>query len=171
MLVRIIMKIFKNFFKNSQKLNANEIAIKIENEKYKTLDKYLIDSINNLKIKKLWENPNKDNGLTNQNITLSSDDYDYLICIYKPYFSWKIMCSVATIKGYGFSLNFAAAAQISDGTNWKIGNFTRKITCINDTTYSIENNELHTPNGDQYGENGIQYGWWCVPIMVLGGKF
>ena len=30
MLVRIIMKIFKNFFKNSQKLNANEIAIKIE---------------------------------------------------------------------------------------------------------------------------------------------
>ena len=81
----------------------------------------MIDSINNLKIKKLWENPNKDNGLTNQNITLSSDDYDYLICIYKPYFSWKVLCSTATIKGYGFSLNHAADAQISDGINWKIG--------------------------------------------------
>lgn len=35
------MKIFQKFFKNDQKLNANEIAIKTKNNKYKQLDQYL----------------------------------------------------------------------------------------------------------------------------------
>ncbi len=39
------MKIFKKFFKNDQKLNAKEIAIKNENDKYEPLDKFLGDLI------------------------------------------------------------------------------------------------------------------------------
>lgn len=35
------MKLFQNFFKDNQKLNANEIAVKTENNKFKQLDKYL----------------------------------------------------------------------------------------------------------------------------------
>lgn len=35
------MKILKKFFKNDQKLNVSEIAIKKENDKYETLDKFL----------------------------------------------------------------------------------------------------------------------------------
>lgn len=35
------MKIFQNFFKDGQKLNANEIAVKIENNKFQRLDNYL----------------------------------------------------------------------------------------------------------------------------------
>lgn len=40
MLVKIVMKIFKNFFKDNQKLNANEISM-VDNNKGIPLDKYL----------------------------------------------------------------------------------------------------------------------------------
>ncbi len=35
------MKIFQNFFKDNQKLNAKDIAVEIENNKFQRLDKYL----------------------------------------------------------------------------------------------------------------------------------
>ena len=41
LLVKIFMKIFQKFFKDNQKLNADEIAIKIENNKFQQLNKYL----------------------------------------------------------------------------------------------------------------------------------
>lgn len=37
------MKLFQKFFKNGEKLNASEIALCCENNKYKTLDSYLSD--------------------------------------------------------------------------------------------------------------------------------
>lgn len=37
------MKVFQKFFKDNQKLNADEIAIKIENNKFQQLNKYLGD--------------------------------------------------------------------------------------------------------------------------------
>lgn len=43
LLVKIFMKIFQKFFKDNQKLNADEIAIKIENNKFQQLNKYLGD--------------------------------------------------------------------------------------------------------------------------------
>ena len=39
------MKIFQNFFKNNQKLNANEIAVEISNNKFQRLDKFLNSKI------------------------------------------------------------------------------------------------------------------------------
>lgn len=44
MLVNKIMKIFQNFFRNS-KLNADEIAIYNDNNKYSLLDKYLYEKL------------------------------------------------------------------------------------------------------------------------------
>lgn len=47
MLVKKLMKIFQKFFKEDQKLNANEIVIEVEDNKYKKLDDYL-NKINTL---------------------------------------------------------------------------------------------------------------------------
>lgn len=67
------MKIFQKFFKDNQKLNANEIAIQLENNKYNILDKYVKDSINNLKPIVLFDG---DNGTTS-GITLNDNIQNY----------------------------------------------------------------------------------------------
>lgn len=76
MLVKIIMKIFKKFFKNDQKLNAKEIAYLSDN-KGETLDKFL-DSLKRFGIKRLWSGNVTEN---NQTIELDEDytNYDALI--------------------------------------------------------------------------------------------
>lgn len=76
MLVKIIMKIFKKFFKNDQKLNAKEIAY-LSGNKGETLDKFL-DSLKRFGIKRLWSGNVTEN---NQTIELDEDytNYDALI--------------------------------------------------------------------------------------------
>ncbi len=76
MLVKIIMKIFKKFFKNDQKLNAKEVAF-LSDDKGETLDKYL-DSLKKFGIKRLWFGNVTEN---NQTIELEDNytNYDAII--------------------------------------------------------------------------------------------
>lgn len=76
MLVKIFMKIFKKFFINNQKLNANEIAFKSKNNKYKNLDNYLNEIDTLIKPTILYENSMG----TSNNLTLtdSIDNYKYI---------------------------------------------------------------------------------------------
>lgn len=76
MLVKKLMKIFQKFFKEDQKLNANEIVIEVEDNKYKKLDDYL-NKINTLITPAiLYENSTG----TSNNLTLtdSIDNYKYI---------------------------------------------------------------------------------------------
>lgn len=70
------MKIFQKFFKNNQKLNAKEIAIETETNKYKILDNYLYEIITLIKPTILYENSiGTSNNLT---LTDSIDNYKYI---------------------------------------------------------------------------------------------
>ena len=126
--------------------------------------------INN-SLTKLWENPNPSSTFKAQNITLSSDDYDYLIWFYKGHTNWNRLMSQMTIKGYGIDLICPFDGQMSDGKNWRIANFFRRINYTNDTTFAVPLPIMTVPNGDSYSANGVSDGYWCIPIVIYGGKF
>lgn len=123
------------------------------------------------KLKLLWENPNPSGTFKAQNITLSSDDYDYLIWFYKGHNGWQRLMAQMSLKGFGVDLICPSDGQMSNGKTWKIANFYRRITYTNATTYSVPLAIMTVPNGDSYGANGLSEGYWCLPIKIYGGKF
>lgn len=130
-----------------------------------------INEINSKGLKKLWENLSPSTVFPAQAINLNSDDYDYLIWFYKPYSDWDRINAEMSLKGYGTTIVFAGSGQLSDGLNWRIANFNRAITRVDDTNFNVALAIMAIPNGDNYGGNGIASGEWCIPIAIYGGKF
>ena len=163
------MKIFKNFFKDNQKLNSNEIAIELSDGKYKTLNNKLkeIDK----PLKKLWENPNTSNIFDPQKITLATDDYDYLIWLYLEVSgslgSDRSMLSTMSLKGWSVALEHAYDGQVSVTADYYNTNWYRKITRTSDTIFNAT--ECKGKRGNEKGViiNNI----YCIPVVVYGGKF
>ena len=131
----------------------------------------LVGAINEKKINKLWENPNMNSGYTTGTIELSSDDYDYLIWICEGYNGWKRMISYMAPKGFVPELFYSGSGQLSDGINWRIANYERIVTRIDDTHFQVALPSLTSPNGDSYSNNGINNGMWIIPRYIYGGKF
>lgn len=136
-----------------------------------THNKQPLNELLNNVLMKLWENPNPSGTFKAQNITLSSADYDYLIWFYKGHAGWMRLLSQMTLKGYGIDLISPFDGQMSDGINWKIANFYRRVNRIDDITFDVPLSGMVTPNGDAYSENGISDGHWCIPVAIYGGKF
>lgn len=99
---------------------------------------------------KLWENPNPAITFTEQNITLASDDYDFLFCSTRAGYAGTIYDSQTVIaqKGHG------AAFYGNSGNDYRLW------TYVNDTTYSIGNGYRAGSQND-----GVQ-----IPQAIYGFK-
>lgn len=168
------MKILKDLkiSNESKKINASEIAVVDENNKYKTLDNKLAsidDNITSLKLKKMWENSDTNAGFASQNITLSSDDYDYLIWFYGYHKNSNMtsIVSMISLKSLGGVLLTMACATVGSGGNYYTSTIKRDVIKDSDTVYNIGDCERSVGTSPpKQNENN-----YCIPIVVYGGKF
>lgn len=120
----------------------------------------VISSINSKTLKELWKNTSPSSAFAAQTITLSSNDYDYLILISKNAASSNGALSFMALKGMGFYSqwvnrdgNYPLVAykfiQYTDDTHY----------AAPDTTVSAHTSGLSTNNN------------YLVPIAIYGGKF
>lgn len=160
----INLKVFKNLFGNNSKISASEIAIKDSNDKAETLD----NIIKKLRLKKLWENENQTSTFSSQTITLSSDDYDYLIWIYKLHKSSSNnnQKSQFTLKGAGSIMDIAFDYSPGSGTYY-IGEYYRTAKYINDKSFQISDDYVRYNSGTTIVTNND----FNIPVAVFGGKF
>ena len=80
---------------------------------------------------KLWENPNPTSSFASQNITLSSDDYDMLLLVYRrSYVDSYSSCSIA-LKGNSLFMDQANASSV--GANA----LSRTCAYLSSTSYSF----------------------------------
>lgn len=122
----------------------------------------LKNTLSNLKVDlmtKLWENPNPTSSFAQQNIELSSSDYDMLLLIYNANVnSGNQRClSNVTIKGKSVMLDISEYAGSSP--NYIASNRIRYGTYIDNTHYSFTDC-IVTGNGT---DNTL-----CVPIAIYG---
>lgn len=114
----------------------------------------------------LWKNPNRNAPFSVQNITLSTDDYDYLEIYYWDWSNnnegWKDLQYQRIPKGYNTTL---MTMLISGGAYAGV----RRIQYRSDTEYLvgtcygfIENSAIIKPDPRNF---------WCVPVMIMGYKY
>ena len=116
-----------------------------------------INELNNKNLKKLWENSNPKNNFIAQNITLSSDDYDYLIWFYYDDTGNNYSMSRQNLKGSGTVFNHAFSGSVT--------NISRTIVRVSDTNYNIHECMSVTTSGTTTTNNRL------IPAVVYGGKF
>lgn len=102
--------------------------------------------------KLLWENLKPTNSFTGQDITLLSDDYDYLVWVVKIKSSENYNISVVSLKGYGATFN-----DVSNDFNAR-----RTITYKSNTKFTANNVWRNGSSSDQS---------YLIPIAIYGGKF
>lgn len=133
-------------------------------------DTYSCNYINQPKMKVLWTNPSPDLKFNEQTITLSSSDYDYLIFVYKLYYTYtKNMgqhSSVFVPKGYGCAFCDAMNYGI-DGDYNNTANYRRKIERISDTQFSVKTCGVAISKSPYWADNNN----YLIPLFVYGGKF
>lgn len=100
----------------------------------------------------LWTNPNPTQELEEQNITLSSSDYDMMLVLFKRARDQDDLVSGTTIKGYGMRVVTIAG----DGKTRR-----RVLNYVNSTTYTVTN---------AFSEDGTQINGALVPLYVIGYK-
>lgn len=123
------------------------------------------------KIKKLWENPDHFVAFDAQDITLSSDDYDYLIVTYKLYRTNSDLSgqhlSQFMPKGLGFKL--IDVGSIGVGSNWaNCCGFSRGANFISNTKFAIAGCNASVSIEPYVLENINDY---LIPLAIYGGKF
>ena len=105
----------------------------------------------------LWTNPNPNADFANQEITLSSDDYDVLEWYYRSDVSGNLCFAQKSIKGYGTQLLFSSLS--SGSKQW-----VRRIPRTSDTKFQVY-------DGRQLdGGTGTNANGQCVPLYVVGYK-
>lgn len=119
------------------------------------------------KLEKLWENPNKTANFSSQTITLSNDDYDYLIWFYVDTALSQGMLSNISLKGWKACLEHAYDGQIPNTANYINTNYLRNVEYVSDTSYKISN--CTAKRGTE--NNGETKNNYCIPVLVYGGKF
>lgn len=109
---------------------------------------------------KLWENPNPTATFAAQTITLASDDYYFLLCIYKRYANGNLEGSIIVPKGNDFGLEACSAESNGARTHVRL--------C------TIANNGLKITWNDSYQGTGttavVVNNNGCVPIYIYGIK-
>lgn len=111
--------------------------------------------------KLLWSNPNPTSAFAAQNITLASDEYDFLLWIMKSWSTGSVQSSTIITKGSNGYLN----VSIADSSKIIIVR-RRAVTYVDNRTYSIEAGYgANTTDNTYTTDNNI-----CVPIAVYGIK-
>ena len=164
----------ENIFSNLEdEISANTNNITATNDKIgdlsnlETSDKTnVVNAINSRTLRKLWENPNPSNSVSTQNITLSSNDYDYLIfvCRLQP---GNDLVSQFTLKGYG--ANFGIGWDYNGGSGYTYYNagYRRAFSYSSDTSYRVSDCYVRYSNNTS---NTIVNNY-IVPLFVYAGKF
>ena len=117
-------------------------------------------------LKKLWENTNTTTSFSPQTITLSSEDYDYLVWIYRFHTASNnnIQKSQLVLKGAGVVMDIAWDYGV--GGSYTVADYHRKVQYTNNTTYSIEDCIIKYNNTQDAQDNN-----YIIPVAVYGGKF
>ena len=110
----------------------------------------------------LWQNPNPLTTFDPQNITLSSDDYNYLEIYYYDWTSTKRMKSQKVLKGENILID---ASFYSNPNFFASG---RPITYNSDTSYSVGN--CVALYGATTTELNQSINFVCIPVKILGYK-
>lgn len=132
------------------------------------VDTYSCDYTNSKTLKLLWENSNPSSTFASQDINLSSSDYDYLRIFYKGIYNQTSLLSIDTLKGFGFTLNFAGSAHVSGSGNYYGSSIWRECTRTNDTKFNVPVCTVILGNNTTGGADNTAY---CVPVAIYGGKF
>lgn len=113
----------------------------------------------------LWVNSNPNTALASTNITLPTDDYDYLEIYYYDWSgdtgSYKDLMCQKVIKGYGTKLTM----QLKYNSYTYAGN--RRIRHIDNTTLAID--DCHATIDNNAFTNNVR-NTWCVPVKIVGIK-
>lgn len=113
----------------------------------------------------LWSNSDASSNFSSQTITLSSDDYDYLIWIFDYYRSGNFVVSFISIKGQGLYPNYAGDYGVS-GTYY-VSSYLRTVTYNSATSFAMSDCYCRYGNNTgRYTENNR-----LIPIAIYGGKF
>lgn len=140
---------------NQNDTNVGDLSSLATNDKSSLVG--AINELNNKNLKKLWENSNPKNNFIAQNITLSSDDYDYLIWFYYDDTGNNYSMSRQHLKGSGTVFNHAFAGSVT--------NISRTIARVSDTNYNINECMSVTTSGSTTTNNRL------IPAVVYGGNF
>jgi hypothetical protein len=103
---------------------------------------------------KLWENPSPTSSFAAQNITLSSDDYDMLMYVFKVDANTTRCCSEITMKGFGTTLSIAEFNNTSSSSR------TRYINYTSDTVFNVSDGYI----------NGTKNNSIIIPYQIYGIK-
>ena len=125
-----------------------------------------VHAINSLRLKKLWENNAPTSSFGPQNIELSSDDYDYLIWIYRFHTGDQndIQKSQMCIKGHGVLMDIAW--DYGSGGTYTVADYYRKATYTDDTHYNVGECDIKYNNTSSATGNT-----YVIPVAIYGGKF
>lgn len=111
--------------------------------------------------KVLWTNPNPTNNFLAQNITLSSDDYNYLEIYFRPYISENYIKSVKIEKGQNALLDCFFRHNSQNYAGIRHINYVNDITLAVEICYSIVANNVFINQPDES---------WLIPIKIIGYK-
>ena len=113
----------------------------------------------------LWVNSNPNTALASTNITLPTDDYDYLEIYYYDWSSdtgsYKDLMCQKVIKGYGTKLTM----QLKYNSYTYAGN--RRIRHIDNTTLAID--DCYATIETNVFTNNVRNNW-CIPVKIVGIK-
>ena len=143
--------------------DMNEIK-EVTNENYNDFEEFKT----NKTLKKLWENPNPNMAFSAQDITLSSDDYDYLtwFCIWYTGISQIRLLSYTILKNYGLYMN--GAGDYTPGNNqYYVASFIREVNRNSDTSFNVGNCFVRYGNSTNRPTQNVT----LVPVAIYGGKF
>lgn len=151
--------------------NLNEIKT-VVNENYEELQtlettvQTLATKVATPKLKVLWQNSSPTSSFSSQTVTLSSDDYDYLIVFYKFYGTGTQLSTELALKGFGAYLNIASDYNAGSATYYSAG-YIRTMSRSSDTSFSFSSCYVRYGSSTSRTEANS----YLVPYAIYGGKF
>ena len=110
--------------------------------------------------KKLWENPSPTSAFASQNITLSSDDYDFLLYVFKNDSSGSIVISSIGQKGTNALLTYTITTSSGAQTA------RRQVNYISAKGVNVDNGYVSSTGTTAHTQTNTA----CVPIYIYGFK-
>ena len=115
-------------------------------------------ALNSRGMKLLWENPSPTASFAGQNITLSSDNYDFLLWVYKEQASTSYYLSVMSPKGAGASFGLPDIGASGNS------NRVRRATYVDNTHFTFGNGFVGS-SSTYTSDNSVM-----IPIAIYGIK-
>ncbi len=123
-------------------------------------------NLSQMTIKELWKNPNPSSAFASQTITLSSNDYDFLLVFYYSNTVDKIVLSTVCEKGNRFELSRA----IAYASGYYTLNGNRNCDWVSNTQYSVGNASTAFVNANGSSERISVNNGDLIPVSIYGLK-